>query len=224
MLVFSDFFLVNFLVNVFVVLISSILILLFVFVFTKIKIELVNIRKNFKIVIRLYLFNKIRYLKIELNKKKINDIIRKTKLKRFENNVTSTIGDLYFNRKNIKSFIEDLKIELNCLNLDLKIGTEFILLTSVIITTISTIFPIVLNKFIKVDVSKNRCKYKFTPIYNKNEIHCILHFVISIKLIHIINAIIKMLYKARVLDKKIFTFKRFRKKFRKRQNLTFYVK
>ena len=57
--------------------------------------------------------------------------------------------DIYQDRNIIKNVIKKLQIDLEYLNLDLKLGTEFILLTSIIIITISTIFPMIANNFIK---------------------------------------------------------------------------
>ena len=90
--------------------------------------------------------------------------------------------------------IKESKIDLEYLNLDFSLGTEFILLTTVIITTLSTIFPMLANKFIRKYDSKNYI-YKFTPIYNKNDIRLELDCIISIKLVHIINVILSILFK-----------------------------
>lgn len=211
MLVFSTSFFINFVCNFLVTLVSIILLVLLILLLTKIKIELKNAGKSSKIIFKLYFLNTIRYLKIELGREKILDIIKKTKIQKLENDIIATLGDLYFKRKNIKKIIDDLKIELDYLNLDLKIGTEFIMLTSVIIITLSTIFPMILNKFVKKSISEDKYKYKFTPIYNKNALNLTLHCVISIKVFYIVSVIIKMLCRVKIFERE----RAFKEKIRK---------
>ena len=201
MLVFSTSFFINFICNFLVTLVFIILLILLILLLTKIKIELKNIGKSTKLIFKLYFLNTIRYLKIELDREKILDIIKKAKIQKLENDITDTLGDLYFKRKNIKKIMDDLKIEIDYLNLDLKIGTEFIMLTSVIIITLSTIFPMILNKFVKKSVSEDKYKYKFTPIYNRNALNLTLHCIISIKVFYIVSVAIKVLYRLKILER-----------------------
>ena len=169
-------------------------VLLTILILTTIKVNLKYIDKNYKVIIKLYLLNKIRYLKIELDKNKLKEIFTKTKAKIEKSSHKKIEKELYQDRNVIKNVVKKLKIDLEYLDLDLKIGTEFILLTSVIIVTISTIFPIVANKFIR-KYEKRKYNYKFTPIYNKNDINLQLNCIISTKMVHIINVIISIIFK-----------------------------
>lgn len=169
-------------------------VLLTILILTTIKVNLKYIDKNYKVIIKLYLLNKIRYLKIELDKNKLKEIFTKTKAKIEKSSRKKIEKELYQDRNVIKNVVKKLKIDLEYLDLDLKIGTEFILLTSVIIVTISTIFPIVANKFIR-KYEKRKYNYKFTPIYNKNDINLQLNCIISTKMVHIINVIISIIFK-----------------------------
>ncbi len=182
---FSNLILVIFLILVF---------LLTVIILSTIKINIKYINKNYKVIIKLYLLNKIRYLKLELDKNKLKEIFIKVKNKIEKANYKKVEKEIYQDRKVIKNVVKKLKIDLEYLDLDLRIGTEFILLTSVIIVTISTIFPIISNKFIR-KYEKRKYNYKFTPIYNKNDINLQLDCIISTKMVHIINVIISIIFK-----------------------------
>jgi len=133
-------------------------------------------------------------LQVEFDKTKLMQIIEQVKIKFEKNNRKRIEKELFKDRKVIKNVIKESKIDLEYLNLDFSLGTEFILLTTVIITTLSTIFPMLANKFIRKYDSKNYI-YKFTPIYNKNDIRLELDCIISIKLVHIINVILSILFK-----------------------------
>lgn len=188
----------NFFINLIGTTLSIVFIIILFFfittILTTIKVDFRYINKNCKLVIKLYILRKIRYLKIELDKKQLKNIFNKVKVKMFNNNIKRIEKDIYKDRRTIKNIIKRLKINLEYLNLDLKLGTEFMLLTSVIIITISTIFPMIANMFIKKFDSK-KYNYKFIPIYNKNEIKLHLHCIINVKMVHIISVIISIIFK-----------------------------
>lgn len=180
--------------NLILVILSTLVFLVTIIILSTIKINIKYINKNYKVIIKLYLLNKIRYLKLELDKNKLKEIFIKAKNKIKKVNYKKIEKEIYQDRKVIKNVVKKLKIDLEYLDLDLRIGTEFILLTSVIIVTISTIFPIIANKFIR-KYEKRKYNYKFTPIYNKNDINLQLDCIISTKMVHIINVIISIIFK-----------------------------
>lgn len=180
--------------NLILVILSTLVFLLIVIILSTIKINIKYINKNYKVIIKLYLLNKIRYLKLELDKNKLKEIFIKVKNKIEKVNYKKVEKEIYQDRKVIKNVVKKLKIDLEYLDLDLRIGTEFILLTSVIIVTISTIFPLIANKFIR-KYEKRKYNYKFTPIYNKNDINLQLDCIISTKMVHIISVIISIIFK-----------------------------
>ena len=180
--------------NLILVILSTLVFLVTIIILSTIKINIKYINKNYKVIIKLYLLNKIRYLKLELDKNKLKEIFIKVKNKIEKANYKKVEKEIYQDRKVIKNVVKKLKIDLEYLDLDLRIGTEFILLTSVIIVTISTIFPIIANEFIR-KYEKRKYNYKFTPIYNKNDINLQLDCIISTKMVHIINVIISIIFK-----------------------------
>ena len=180
--------------NLILVIFLTLVFLLIVIILSTIKINIKYINKNYKVIIKLYLLNKIRYLKLELDKNKLKEIFIKVKNKIEKVNYKKVEKEIYQDRKVIKNVVKKLKIDLEYLDLDLRIGTEFILLTSVIIVTISTIFPLIANKFIR-KYEKRKYNYKFTPIYNKNDINLQLDCIISTKMVHIISVIISIIFK-----------------------------
>lgn len=182
---FSNFFLI----------LSLLLLIVILFLFlTTIKVNVKYKNNNYVVIIKLYLFGFLRYLKFQFNKEKIKKIFDygKNTIERKSNNRIE--NKIYKDRKIIKNILTELKINLEYLKLNLNIGTEFILLTSVIITTLSTIFPMILNKVIKKYDAK-KYSYNFNSIYNKNDFNLELDCIISIKLVHIINVILSILFK-----------------------------
>lgn len=191
---FSENLLLNIIGNIFLFLFLAIVLIVAILLLTTIKVNFKYLDKKYRIIIKLYLFGKLRYLKVELDKEKLISIFEQAKIKFEKNRQRRIEKEIFQDRKVIKNVIKESKIDLEYLNLDFSIGTEFILLTSVIITTISTIFPMLANKFIRKYDSK-KYVYKFTPIYNKNDIRLELDCIISIKLVHIINVILSILFK-----------------------------
>jgi len=191
---FSENLLLNIIGNIFLFLLVAIVLIFVVLLFTTIKINFKYLDKKYKIIVKLYFLSKLRYFKIELDKDKLKPIIEQAKVNFEKSNNRRIEKEIFKDRKVIKNVIKESKIDLEYLNLDFSLGTEFILLTTVIITTLSTIFPMLANKFIRKYDSKNYI-YKFTPIYNKNDIRLELDCIISIKLVHIINVILSILFK-----------------------------
>lgn len=191
---FSENLLLNIIGNIFLFIFFAIVLIVAILLLTTIKVNFKYLDKKYRIIIKLYLFGKLRYLKVELDKEKLISIFEQAKIKFEKNRQRRIEKEIFQDRKVIKNVIKESKIYLEYLNLDFSIGTEFILLTSVIITTISTIFPMLANKFIRKYDSK-KYVYKFTPIYNKNDIRLELDCIISIKLVHIINVILSILFK-----------------------------
>lgn len=163
-----------------------------------------QIIKNYKIGIGLYFFNKIKYLGINLDKEKIEKM-RNTKLyNKMANKVILKGKENLKNimkEKNIKidkeiiKLIKEADIKVSDFKLNLKIGTEDVILTSFLIAIVSIIISIVLSKSMdKYDEKK--FKYLITPIYsNKNMIIIDLNCILYIKLVNIINILFELLGK-----------------------------
>ena len=165
-----------------------------IFLHSKIRIEILNfkfysnktnhINKNYKFIIQLIIFNKIRAVNIEINKNAIEKLnlkgkFEKTKLKFIENNVKID--------SNIIKNISKLQFKTNYLNLDINLGTENSVYTSLLVPIISGIISYILSKN---SYNEKSIYYKVEPIYyNQNIFNIELSGIFEIKMIHIINII-----------------------------------
>lgn len=165
-------------------------ILITIIINSKIQIEIYNldisterkekIKKDFKIYIKIVIFEKIKILKIDVkkitNKKiNINKLIEKAK-KIEKNNLNKQLT------KDALKNLKELQIEVKNADLKLELGTEEASTTAILVGIISTIIGIILK----------RQKFKIIPIYeNKNILNIKLNCIIRINLIHYIYKMIK---------------------------------
>lgn len=130
-----------------------------------------------KIILHAYIFKNIKIFKVDLNKKKFSNKYLKNLRNNFNNNINiSNIKLVFHNFKNLEENI----IEVINLKLDVIIGTESVIITSGIVSLLSSIIAILLNKFIE-KFDKDKYEYKVMPIYNKNKISIFLDTKIKIK-------------------------------------------
>lgn len=152
------------------------------------KLEMQNLEKNYKIYIKLYLFNKIPLFRILLNKQRINKIIAKDNIL-FKKN---TINEI-----NYMEIMKMLSPQIESLNLNMKIGTGNAIFTSALVFIISTALSLSFPHIV-IQKNKSRIKYEITPIYiGKNLFSIHLQGIICIKMVHIINIIYIYLQKRR---------------------------
>lgn len=169
---------------VFLVFIAIISILL---IYSKLVIEIkeldiVNIKiGKFKVVISLKLFNKIKWLKLTIDDKKIAKLKNSTKLKALDK-ILKQYKD-FRQIKNLKKITKELKkIKIEKIKIKLTIGTENPAITALTVGTLSTALSIILAKITTLPA------YKIKPIYiNKNYIHLSINCIIAIKMVHIIS-------------------------------------
>lgn len=140
------------------------------------------ISDNYKIIFKIIILNKIPILKFNLNNEKLvlerNKRINKKGLKE-ESFLKNKI------KKEILKHFSDIQV--NKLNLKIKIGTENAFFTSMIIPIVSSIISIILMKKI-TNVEKQ--KYVVEPIYlNQNILEILISGIFEIKMIHIISII-----------------------------------
>ena len=181
-----------------VFLLCSLTIILIVLIITiiitkaKISIEVKNLKiradkkmyisEDYKIIFKIIILNKIPILKFNLNNEKLilkrNKKIKKKGLKE----------ESFLKNKIKKEFIKHFSdIQVNKLNLKIRIGTENAFFTSMIVPIISSIISIILMKKI-TNVEKQ--KYIVEPIYlNQNILEILISGIFEMKLIHIINII-----------------------------------
>ena len=151
------------------------------------------ISDNYKIIFKIIILNKIPILKFNLNNEKLvlerNKRINKKGLKE-ESFLKNKI------KKEILKHFSDIQV--NKLNLKIKIGTENAFFTSMIIPIISSIISIILMKKI---TNAEKQKYIVEPIYlNQNILEILISGIFEMRMIHIIN-IIYVLNKERKVNK-----------------------
>lgn len=138
-----------------------------------------KISDNFCIKVKLYIFNKLKFLEIKLDNKKIKKIYSKQKVEKID--TKKIMKDLPKSNKEKLNLLK--KINLQKLDLNLEIGTIDIMFTTLIIPIISSFLSCLLVK-----ADNQNCKYRIMPIYVEDFMYKIdLNCIFSLKMIHIIN-------------------------------------
>lgn len=163
-------------------------------IFSKIRIQVINfkfdstskkhVNKDYKIIIKFCIFNKIPIIKVTLTQEKLENL--KVSLKAQEIAVKALRNK---NKIDVKFFSVMKKINISIKNLELKIniGTENAGFTAIVVGIISTIISIILRN--KIKDYRNQIFY-INPIYiNQNLINIAFSGIFEIKMIHIINII-----------------------------------
>lgn len=150
--------------------------------------------KEIQIFFELYLFGKIRLAKINLN----NDTFSKIKNKaKFD---FSKFKNLRRDRKMLKNIkiskvLDILNPEFQDTDLDLKLGTEEVMITVFAVTFISTILGILFRSSNQKEV-----RFKVMPLYQfGNSINLHLNCIIKVKMVHIIHVIIYLIREGKVI-------------------------
>lgn len=139
--------------------------------------------KDMKITVYLLLFNKIKILKLSINKKQIEKIIFHKIINRFK-------GRSIKQDKNIIiRILKELKIQVNALKVNAKIGLNNALFLAYLVTIFNIIFSIFYAKIAKKN--KENYKYEILP-YQTDKFHLkiSINCIINIKIANIINMII----------------------------------
>ena len=172
----------------------------------KLRLEIMNfkysldkkINLNNKVIFSIYIFNKIRILKINFSMKKINNLRIIKLLKKIEINKKANelikeykkygeVEKLNSNEniKKLKFILKNLKININSFDLKLEIGTIDCIFTSFLIPIISSILTLILNRY---NNKLENEKFVIMPVYkNKNFINIDFTGIFEIKMISIIN-------------------------------------
>ena len=183
---------------VFLFILLAILILALVFVTSKIEIKIVNlvvdsqsknyIGNKYEIIIKLKILGNIPIIKIKLTKNKLQKIYKKLKKKE---KIKKLEEDIYTNKDKIDLKLIELakeikkSIDVDYLNLVIKLGTENAFTTAIIVAIISTIISVLVSN---QKIEENELMYKIEPIYNnQNLIKFQFSGIFKIKMIHIIN-------------------------------------
>ena len=185
-------------VLVFIICILIFLVLLITFSTIRIQVEnfeasnIENMKKpkNYKIKIALYLFNKIKWIWISLDDKKIQKISQKSKWNEVD-------IKKYVDVKDIK-LVKKLSPKISFFNLKVKLGTFDILTTTYLVAILSTFIAVLLPYTIK-KYKKENYYYEILPVYSDKNLYEIkLNCIIEEKMVHIISIVYALLKKRRV--------------------------
>lgn len=161
--------------------------------------------KDYLFYIRLKFLNKVTWLKVKIDSKKVlkikNSKILKSKSFEKINIINKMKEKAIKNKKEIFkiSNIKDLDIKIEQLNLDMKISVSDNIITSFTVAVISSIISIILARNID-KYEKDKYMYLITPIYEyKPTLKIKLNCIIDIKIVHIMN-VIYMLVKKRSVE------------------------
>ncbi len=185
-------------VLVFIICILIFLVLLITFSTIRIQVEnfeasnMENMKKpkNYKIKIALYLFNKIKWIWISLDDKKIQKISQKSKWNEVD-------IKKYVDVKDIK-LVKKLSPKISFLNLKVKLGTFDIVATTYLVAILSTFIAVLLPYTIK-KYKKENYYYEILPVYSDKNLYEIkLNCIIEEKMVHIISIVYALLKKRRV--------------------------
>lgn len=136
------------------------------------------------IIINFYIFYFIKIFRIKINRDKIVKFIKKQNL-----NVDFKEMKKINNKFNIKYIIKIFEVKK--INLLINFGTKDALLTSIIVPIFSTIISMIYYK-----INEKDSYFKINPLYiDKNIFEIKLKCIISIKVVHIIYIICKIIRK-----------------------------
>ena len=154
--------------------------------------------KNIEISIGVYILNKVRIFNKNINEDDLKSAKNSKRIEQIKNKLLNG-ESVKEKKKNVKIDIDILKrlnMNLKELNLELKLGTEDVLLTTFLITVISIIISMILARIIK-KYDEKKYKYLIIPNYdNKNSLKIILNGIIEIKLVNIISILFKLLFRS----------------------------
>lgn len=143
-----------------------------------------HINKDYKIVIKLFIFNLIPVFKINITKSKLEKIKLKEKIKKIDFKILEDNNKL---DKKIFKAIKNMNLIIKNIHLQVDIGTENASLTSILVPAISTIIAIILRNKMK---NFNNQKFIINPIYeNQNLVNIYISSIFEIRMRHIINSI-----------------------------------
>jgi len=148
---------------------------------------------KYKLEISFYLFNKIKWGWKKFNNDNLKKIYQNAKLDKI---------DLRSIEKEIKwsdlKQIKKIEPKFALFNLNVKVGTEDVIVTSFLVFAISTFLSILLPYTIK-EYKKDKYVYEIKPIYmNQNLYEIRFNCIFEIKMVHIINIVYVLLKKRRV--------------------------
>lgn len=148
--------------------------------------------KNYAIILSLYLGNKIKWISIHLNDKKLRKAYSKMQLEKID--LKKLEKD--FRWEDLK-IVKKLQPKISHLKLDMQIGLENPVITAFAVTSLSSIVAIFLP-YVATSKKKEHYEYVITPVYQNQNLYKIqLDCIIQVKMVHIINVISNFLKKGK---------------------------
>lgn len=152
--------------------------------------------QNYLFYIRLKLLDKITWIKIKIDKNKI-ETIKKSKF--IKMNMFNNMNKKELLQKENLKYIKEIKLKIKKLDLILKLCTTDSIFTSFSVVIIAIVISIILAQN-SVKNENDKYKYAIIPKYEqKPSIKIKLNCIISIKIVHIMN-VIYMLIKKRSVE------------------------
>lgn len=148
------------------------------------------IDEDFKLLVKLKFLNKITIFKLHLDKAKLQNDSMKENFNKIENKFIENRNKIDINPLEL---FENLKINLNSLNLQVLIGIEDASINAIFVGIASALISIGLGS---IPRSENHYNWKVIPMYqNRNLLKINLDCIFSLKLIHIIYTIYVLMKK-----------------------------
>lgn len=140
------------------------------------------------IIFRIKLLEKITIIKWKITKKQMEQLEKTRKIPHMD---LKTIKEKHIFQKNNREFIKNLKICLESMQLEIKVGTEDAVLTSYSVALLASAISILLPHIVCMQ-NREKCYYKVIPKYeNKNEYQIKFSSIIRVKIVHIIYSLYK---------------------------------
>ena len=147
---------------------------------------------KFQIILAFYLFNKIKWISVKLDKEKAEKLYSKIKLE----NLDLKKLEKDFKWEYLKIF-KKLNIQVPYLNLKANLGLESPISTAFLVSSLSAIISIWLPH-VAVKLKKENYKYIIEPVYKNRNLYKIeFNCIIQVKMVHIINVIYLFVKKGR---------------------------
>ena len=143
--------------------------------------------KKHQITTTIHLFNKLKWISLRIDNKKMQKIFVKLHL----DNLDIKKLEKDFQISDIKEIIE-IRPKISQLDLQIKLGLEDVILTTYTIPILATVISFILATSVKRE-NMNKIKYNVEPIYdNKNLYKIKLNTILEIKLLNLLNSSFKI--------------------------------
>lgn len=148
--------------------------------------------KNYAIILSLYLGNKIKWISIHLNDKKLRKAYNKMQLEKIDFKKL----EKDFKWEDLKK-IKKLQPKISNLKLNMQLGLESPVVTAFAVTGISSVISILLP-YVATSKKRECYEYLIVPVYQNQNLYKIqFNCIIQVKMVHIINVISSFLKKGR---------------------------